>query len=62
MPDAPVTKFVLDLQGGKRGLLENNRNLCGPLGKAKVEMTGQNGLTWNTRRALNPNCGKGRRK
>jgi hypothetical protein len=28
LPDAPVSKFVLTLQGGKRGLLENSANVC----------------------------------
>jgi hypothetical protein len=28
LPDAPVSKFVLTLQGGKRGLLENSANTC----------------------------------
>ena len=28
VPDAPVSKFVLTMQGGKKGLLENSRNLC----------------------------------
>ena len=28
VPDAPVTKFDLDLMGGKRGLLINSINLC----------------------------------
>src|SRR6185312_7323457 len=28
VPDAPVSKFTLDLYGGKRGLLVNSRNLC----------------------------------
>ena len=28
IPDAPVTSFVLDMEGGKQGLLQNSRNLC----------------------------------
>jgi hypothetical protein len=28
LPDAPVTKFVLTLKSGKRGLLANERNVC----------------------------------
>ena len=27
-PDAPVSKFVLRMAGGKKGLLENSQNLC----------------------------------
>ena len=28
VPDVPVTKFVLTLRGGKRGLLVNSQNQC----------------------------------
>ena len=28
VPDAPVTKFSLSLNGGTKGLLENSENLC----------------------------------
>ncbi len=29
VPDAPVSSFVLNLQGGSKGLLENSETLCG---------------------------------
>ena len=28
VPDAPVSSFVLELEGGKKGLLINSANLC----------------------------------
>jgi hypothetical protein len=43
VPDAPVSKFVLKLKGGDRGLLANSRNLCSFTPRAKVKMSGQNG-------------------
>ena len=44
LPDAPVKKFILTMQGGKKGLLVNSQDLC----KAKklgsvLNMKGQNG-------------------
>jgi hypothetical protein len=48
VPDAPVSKFVLRMQGGKKGLLENSRNLCATTNKASVSMTAQNGLALET--------------
>ena len=30
VPDAPLTKVVLEMQGGKKGLIVNSRNLCAP--------------------------------
>ncbi len=29
VPDVPVSKFVLNMKGGKKGLLVNSRDLCG---------------------------------
>jgi hypothetical protein len=43
VPDAPVSKFSLNLYGGKRGLLVNNRNLCKSKNEATVLMDAQNG-------------------
>ncbi len=48
VPDAPVSSFTLDLYGGKRGLLVNNRNLCKHKLKATVKLRGQNGATHDT--------------
>jgi hypothetical protein len=43
VPDAPVTKFTLTMQGGKKGLLVNSTNLCKSTNRAIVDFTGQNG-------------------
>jgi hypothetical protein len=56
VPDAPVSKFVLRLSGGKKGLLENSENLCSFTPKAKVQMTGQNGKTANSNLKLGTSC------
>jgi hypothetical protein len=42
VPDAPVSKFVLNLKGGKKGLLENSANLCKSRKVAVVRLTAQN--------------------
>jgi hypothetical protein len=44
VPDVPVTKFILRMEGGKKkGLLQNSQNLCsGPLSSV-MSMKGQNG-------------------
>jgi len=42
-PDAPVSKFVLNMQGGKKGLIVNSRNLCAHKSHAIADFTGQNG-------------------
>ncbi|HKO38253.1 MAG TPA: hypothetical protein VJU14_07795 [Solirubrobacterales bacterium] len=50
VPDAPVSKFVLRMQGGKKGLLVNNTELCRARPRASVMFTGQN----NRVHRLNP--------
>jgi hypothetical protein len=57
VPDVPISKVVLDLAGGKKGLLINSEPLCGSGKKATVRMTGQNGAVFNTKAKLRPACG-----
>jgi hypothetical protein len=63
VPDAPVSKFVLEMQGGKKGLLVNSTNLCAHTNRAISEFTGQNGKLHNTNPVLSAKCGgKGKKK
>ena len=57
MPDAPVSKFALDLLGGKQGLVVNSESLCGTSKKATVKMTGQNSAVDKTKTKLQAACG-----
>jgi hypothetical protein len=60
VPDAPVTKFTLELLGGKKGLLVNSTNLCTGGGhRATAEFTGQNGKIDTFNPPLQAQCGKG---
>ncbi len=45
IPDAPVTRAVISLVGGHKGLLVNNTNLCTHKDIAGVQLTGQNNKT-----------------
>jgi hypothetical protein len=58
VPDAPVTKFVLKMKGGKKSLLVNSRNLCLSPARAKVRMVGQNGKRHNEKPLVQTSCGK----
>jgi uncharacterized repeat protein (TIGR01451 family) len=61
-PDAPLSKVVLRMQGGKKGLIVNSRNLCGATSKANVEFTGQNGKQSTATPVMRADCGgKGRK-
>ncbi|HEU4905421.1 MAG TPA: hypothetical protein VFT19_04810 [Solirubrobacterales bacterium] len=45
IPDAPVSRFILNMQGGKKGLIVNSRHLCRKpaRNRAKANLLGQNG-------------------
>ncbi len=43
VPDVPVTKFILNMQGGKKSLIQNSENLCKKPQRAILNMKGQNG-------------------
>jgi hypothetical protein len=62
VPDAPVSKFVIKLKGGKKGLIENSVDLCKGAGRATVQMSGQNGKPNNFDTAVGNSCGGGKRK
>jgi len=58
-PDAPVSKFVLRMFGGKRGLLVNSRDLClKGGGRMSVRLTAHNGKQSSQRPPLENQCGK----
>jgi hypothetical protein len=46
------------MQGGKKGLLENSKNLCASVNKADVKFTAQNGKTANSTPVLTNSCKK----
>ena len=59
VPDVPVTRFTLNLLGGRKGLLLTSaNNLCSQVRRATVNMTGQNNLRANSRPMLHLSCGK----
>lgn len=44
VPDAPVSRFVLEMKGGKKyGLLENSENICRRPQRARARFAAQNG-------------------
>ena len=58
IPDAPISKFTLDLQGGAKGVLENSDGVCSKKSRAKVRMVGQNNVRDDRRTRLRAACGK----
>jgi hypothetical protein len=59
VPDAPVTRFVLEMKGGKRyGLLENSENICRKPQRASAMFKAQNGLSKHLRPLIANDCKK----
>jgi hypothetical protein len=59
VPDVPVSTFTLSLQGGKKSLIVNSRDLCkGLKQRATVRLDAQNGMRHDFRPVLGNDCGK----
>jgi len=60
VPDVPVSKFILTMRGGRKGLLVNSRNQCQRKGvqRANLRFKAQNGKKRNMKVKLRPPCGK----
>jgi hypothetical protein len=56
VPDAPVSRFVLDLKGGAKGLLQNSVNLCRSTSRFRAALRGQNGALSTHRQAVSVRC------
>jgi hypothetical protein len=57
-PDAPITKVVIDMQGGKKGLFQNSTNICKGNHRIEVSFAGQNGKVHKISPVLKAQCGK----
>jgi hypothetical protein len=63
VPDLPVKKFTLEMNGGKRGLLINTSNLCNKQQRAKLNLRAQNGKQLkNTKLRIHTPCGNNKKK
>jgi hypothetical protein len=62
VPDQPVSSFTLNMQGGKKGLLVNSRDICKSVNKATAKFTAQNGKAITMRPVLANSCKKAAKK
>jgi hypothetical protein len=56
VPDAPVSRFRLELFGGRRGLIELSRNLCAHPYRATVRLDGHNGKLHDIHPLVGKSC------
>ena len=61
IPDAPISRVVIQMQGGKKGLVVNSTNLCRRPHRANAAMDAQNGRRQSAKPLLRPRCPKQRR-
>ncbi len=61
IPDAPLTKVIVEMQGGKKGLLVNSRNICNHTNRASARFTAHNGKGYDFRPVLKDDCKKGKK-
>jgi hypothetical protein len=64
VPDVPVKKFILNMQGGKKSLLVNSTNTCQKKQTAVLNIKGQNGkkVKKNRYRLNISSCNKNKKK
>jgi hypothetical protein len=62
VPDAPLTKVIVEMQGAKKGLLVNSRNICKHTNRATARFRAQNGKSFEARPVLGDSCGGGKKK
>ncbi len=58
LPDAPISRFTLDMTGGKRGLFEAAAHVCAPKSRVTAILDGQNGASTEENAASGGSCKK----
>jgi len=56
IPDAPISKVVLEMQGGKKGLFVNSRDICKHVNRATAKLVAHNGKVSSSRPELKAQC------
>jgi hypothetical protein len=60
VPDAPISKVVLNMQGARKGLLINSRDICKARPRATVRLAAHNGRRLVRRPELRDRCSRGK--
>lgn len=61
VPDAPLSKVVVSMQGGRKGLLENSTNLCRGRQRAEARLTAHNAMRRVAHPLMRVSCARNRR-
>jgi hypothetical protein len=58
VPDAPISKVVVDMQGASKGLIVNSTNLCGQKHRANVRLDAHNAKRLTIEPVMQARCSK----
>ncbi len=58
VPDAPLSKLVLKMEGGRKGLFVNSTDICRTRHRAAIRFTAQNGKQRTLDPVMRASCGK----
>jgi hypothetical protein len=58
VPDAPIAKVVVEMQGGKKGLIVNSTGLCAAEHRANATFDAHNGKRLRSKPLVRAGCGK----
>jgi len=61
VPDAPLSRVVVDMQGARKGLIVNSRNLCAARSRAQVRLDAHSGKRRTLHPLLRARCAKQKR-
>jgi hypothetical protein len=59
VPDAPITKVVVSMQGGKKGLIINSTDICAKKHRANAQLDAHNGKRLTIKPVVGASCAKG---
>lgn len=62
VPDAPVSKAIVSMQGGKKGLFQNSTNICKGTHRAALALSAQSGKFLQSSPTLEADCKGGKPK
>jgi hypothetical protein len=62
VPDLPVTKATVTLQGAKKGLFQNSTNICQGIHRASAKLTAQSGTVITLHPQMQADCPKPKKK
>lgn len=62
IPDAPLTKAIVTMQGASKGLFQNSTNICKGSHRATLKMVAQNGKVLSAKPLFRADCHKKKHK